>query len=112
MVRRHKRIEKSKIPIEEIIAKTPIDEDLLRRRVWMEGVVLALPLFLSLAFYVNIISKTTRPVASAQLSQSGGVQPLAFFVFAFMIIYSIFLVLQYKTLNKKLKEQGKGYLKK
>jgi|TARA_B100001971_G_C18179190_1_gene531741 CBS-domain-containing membrane protein len=102
MLKRHRKIEKSKTPIEDIISKTPVDEAKLRRNVWIEGIVLAMPLAVSFAFYVNVILKPTKPATGAMLSPGGNVQSLVFFIFVFIIIYSIFLIFEYGNLKKKL----------
>lgn len=107
MLKRHRRIEKSKTPIEDIIKKTPVEE--YKKYLWVEGVALALPLVVSFAFYVNLIFRTTREVTGAYLSPKEDVQALVFFVFAFIIIYSIFLIFEYGNLKKKL---SKVHLKK
>ena len=112
MIRRHKRIEKSKTPIEEIIAKTPVDNNVARRNIWIEGVVLALPLLVSFAFYLNLVLTSVGKAEKGRLLSPPETESLVIFIFAFILIYSAFLIFEYNNLKKKLDKHKKHHRKK
>lgn len=111
MVRRHKRIEKSKTPIEEIITSTPIDENAARRNIWIEGIALAMPLVVSFSFFFVTVFNSMNP-DNLFLSPPEKIESLVIFVFAFIIIYGVFLIFEYKHLKGKLDSLKKPHAKK
>ena len=76
-----------------------------------EGVLLALPLLLTFALYVNLILKTATPVydVTERLAPSN-VEPLLIFMLLFIIAYSVFLVFMYRKIKHELKALKKSNL--
>ncbi|MBV06241.1 MAG: hypothetical protein QF824_03735 [Candidatus Woesearchaeota archaeon] len=102
MAKIRKKRESKHIPIEDILNKTKVDNAHMKRNVWIEGLVLALPLFVSFAFYANLVFRSTQPAKGALLSPGEDIQSLVLFVFIFIIIYGVFLIFQYTNLSKKV----------
>ncbi len=89
--------------IEDIITTTPTDR--VKRDVIIEGAVFSLPFVVSFLWYVNVILSTTLTSTSKDLSLSPiTAEPLVIFLFAFIIIYGLFLVYMFNVLHNKLKE--------
>ena len=92
--------------IDEIIKSTPVDMNHLKRQVWIEGVVLSLPLVVSFGFYLNTILRSTSSSAGEMLSPPAS-ETLVLFVLMFIIVYSLFLAYEYRRLYKKIKPHSK-----
>jgi len=93
--------EKGHKSIEDIITTTPTDR--VKRDVIIEGVVFSLPLAVSFLWYVNVILSTTSTSENLRLSPITA-EPLVIFLFAFIIIYGLFLVYMFNVMHNKLKE--------
>ncbi|MBS3125933.1 hypothetical protein J4453_00630 [Candidatus Woesearchaeota archaeon] len=72
----------------------------LRRKLMVDGVMLALPLLFGFGWYVNLVLSSTAPAAGEQLAPSR-VQPLILFIFGFIMVYGMFLFYEYRLLYKK-----------
>ena len=68
-----------------------------------EGVLLALPLLITFALYINLVLKTATSVydVTERLSPMNA-EPLMLFMLFFIIIYSIFLIFMYRKLKNEL----------
>lgn len=101
--------EKRHKSIEDIVRVAPTDK--IRRDLIIEGVVFSLPLLISFVWYVNVILSVTSDSENLRLSPVGA-EPLVVLLFAFIIIYGIFLIFEFKMLWNKLKEAKKKSSKK
>ena len=93
--------EKRHKSIEDIVMASPTDK--IRRDVITEGIVFSLPLAVSFLWYVNVILSVTSSPSNLNLSP-GGAEPLVVLLFAFIIIYGMFLMYEFRMLRNRLKE--------
>ena len=94
---------KEKQIIEHVLGKNK-DQTIRRKEILItEGVLLALPLIITLAVYANIIIKTSSDISGESMSPIGA-EPLVIFMLGFIVIYCIFLGVMYKKLKKQIDE--------
>lgn len=74
-----------------------------RWKIFFDGIALSLPLLFAFSWYVSLIFASISPVSDVQLSP-GKTEPIIVFVLVFIVSYSLFLMVEYNILSKRLKK--------
>ena len=72
----------------------------IKRKVMIDGLMLALPLLFGFGWHVNPIFSGTFPIGGEQLAPSK-IEPLLLFILGFILVYGLFLFYEYRLLYKK-----------
>ena len=77
-----------------------------RRKLTLEGIIMSLPLAVGFAWYAFVIVSSTDAnsaiSATAKLAP-GNIENMVLFLLLFIIVYSIFLVFEFRHLARKWK---------
>ena len=72
-----------------------------RWKIFADGVALSLPLLAAFSWYIHLIFRSMAGAGSLQLSP-GKAEPIITIILVFIVCYSVFLMVEYNLLFKKL----------
>ena len=74
-----------------------------RWKIFFDGLALSLPLLAAFSWYLSLIFASISPVGDVYLSPAK-TEPVIVFVLVFIVSYSLFLMVEYNILSKRLKK--------
>jgi hypothetical protein len=72
-----------------------------RKKLVVEGLVMALPLAATFAWYSFLIFSSTSISGAGARFAPGKIETLVLFILLFIIVYSVFLIFEFKHMKKR-----------